>query len=126
MSIASECPTLLALNYSFNLKSECVLLFFCLILTKINIVMLIQVCTEIMNRYLSKPCIPQSLFIFTFFPENSNMDQFGVALGYTAHLVSHISRILFIPLQYPIKPNGSRSTISDHISEEAIIDTIKE
>lgn len=54
------------------------------------------------------------------------MDQCGVALGYAAHLVSQLGHVLQVPLQYPIKSCGSRSTISDHISEEVIIDTIKE
>ena len=58
--------------------------------------------------------------------ETSSVDQFGVALGFAAHLVNHLSEVLLVPLQYPIKPSGSRSLISDHISEEAIIDTIKE
>ena len=54
------------------------------------------------------------------------MEQYGVALGYTAHLVSLLGQVLQVPLQYPIKPCGSKSTISDHISEEVVIDTIKE
>jgi hypothetical protein len=61
-----------------------------------------------------------------FLVETSNIEHFGVALGFAAHLVSHLSQILLVPLQYPVKPNSSRSTISDHISDEALIDTIKE
>ncbi len=49
-----------------------------------------------------------------------------MALGFAAHLVNHLSEVLLVPLQYPIKSNGSRSVISDYISEEVIIDTIKE
>lgn len=61
-----------------------------------------------------------------FVAETSNMEHFGVALGFAAHLVSHLSKIMLVPLQYPVKPNSSRSTISDHISEEEVIDSIKE
>lgn len=49
-----------------------------------------------------------------------------MALGFVAHLISHLSKVLLVPLQYPIKTNSSRSTISDHVSDEVIIDNIKE
>lgn len=58
--------------------------------------------------------------------DTNNMEQYGVALGYTAHLVTQLGHVLQVPLQYPIKPCGSKSTISDHISEEVVIDAIKE
>ena len=54
------------------------------------------------------------------------MEQLGVALGYVSGLVYHLSRVLLVPLQYPIKPNGSRSYICDCISDETLIDNIKE
>lgn len=58
--------------------------------------------------------------------EPSSVDHLGVALGYVAHLVHQLSRVLLIPLQYQVKPYGSRSHICDHISDEALIDNIKE
>lgn len=58
--------------------------------------------------------------------EPSSVDQLGVALGYVAHLVYQLSRVLLIPLQYQILPKGSRTYICDHISDEALIDSIKE
>lgn len=58
--------------------------------------------------------------------EQSNYDQLGVALGYVAQLVYQLGKILLIPLQYPIKPHGSKSFICDFISDEALIDNIKE
>ena len=67
-----------------------------------------------------------STIFFVHVVETSSMEQYGVALGYTAHLVSLLGQVLQVPLQYPIKPCGSKSTISDHISEEVVIDTIKE
>ncbi len=59
-------------------------------------------------------------------PEPNNVEQPGVALGYVAHLVHHLAQILLVPLQYEIRPNGSRSHICDYISNEAIIDDIRE
>ena len=58
--------------------------------------------------------------------EPSSVDHLGVALGYVAHLIHQLSRVLLIPLQYQVKPYGSRSYICDHISDEALIDNIKE
>lgn len=49
-----------------------------------------------------------------------------MALGYVAHLVRHLAQILLVPLQYEIRPHGSRSHICDYISDEAIIDDIRE
>ena len=54
------------------------------------------------------------------------MEQLGVALGYVAHLIHHLGKILFLPLLYPIRPQGSKSVILDLVSEETLIDNIKE
>lgn len=83
------------------------------------------------------PTLPLLLFLFSSSPsllwlpslghsEPSSVDQLGVALGYVAHLVHQLSRVLLIPLQYQILPKGSRTYICDHISDEALIDSIKE
>ena len=53
-------------------------------------------------------------------------EQLGVALGYTAHLVEQLGKVLLVPLPYPLKPNGSRSTVFDHITDESYTDNIKE
>ena len=58
--------------------------------------------------------------------EPSSVEQLGVALGYVAHLLHQLGRAMFIPLLYPIKPQGSKSAICDLISEETLIDNIKE
>lgn len=54
-----------------------------------------------------------------------NPDQLGVALGYTAHLVEQLAKVLVVPLPYPLKFNGSKSTVFDHISE-TFTENIKE
>lgn len=56
----------------------------------------------------------------------SRVEQLGVALGYVAHLIHHLGKILFLPLLYPIRPQGSKSVILDLVSEETLIDNIKE
>ena len=53
-------------------------------------------------------------------------DQVGVALGYTSHLVEQLAKVLLVPLPYPLKPNGSRSTIFDHISDKSLTENIQE
>ena len=58
--------------------------------------------------------------------EPTRVEQLGVALGYVAHLIHHLGKILFIPLLYPIRPQGSKSVILDLVSEETLIDNIKE
>ena len=52
-------------------------------------------------------------------------EQTAVALGFVAHLVHLLGKFLLIPLQFPIKPVGSRSLIYDHFHEEQNLD-IKE
>lgn len=52
-------------------------------------------------------------------------EQTAVALGFVAHLVHLLGKFLLVPLQFPIKPVGSRSLIYDHFHEEQNLD-IKE
>lgn len=42
----------------------------------------------------------------------------SVALGYTCHVVSMIAQFLDLPLRYPMKSRGSRSTIMDFAIEK--------
>lgn len=42
----------------------------------------------------------------------------SVALGYTCHLVSMIAQFLDLPLRYPMKSRGSRSTLMDFAIEK--------
>ena len=67
-----------------------------------------------------------SKLLLSLSPEPTRVEQLGVALGYVAHLVHHLGKILFIPLLYPIRPQGSKSVILDLVSEETLIDNIKE
>ena len=53
------------------------------------------------------------------------LEQTAVVLGFVAHLVHLLGKFLIIPLQFPIKPVGSRSLIYDHFHEEQNLD-IKE
>jgi hypothetical protein len=56
----------------------------------------------------------------------TRVEQLGVALGYVAHLIHHLGKILFLPLLYPIRPQGSKSVVLDLVSEETLIDNMKE
>nr|XP_045582708.1 UV radiation resistance-associated protein-like [Procambarus clarkii]XP_045582709.1 UV radiation resistance-associated protein-like [Procambarus clarkii] len=54
-------------------------------------------------------------------PDAENYDGFNdislsVALGFVSHLIVLISQLLHLPLRYPVKPNGSFSTITDTTS----------
>ncbi len=62
---------------------------------------------------------------FLSFSLGTPADQTAVALGFAAHLVHLLGKFLLIPLQFPIKPVGSRSLIYDHFHEEQNLD-IKE
>ncbi|KAL2132999.1 hypothetical protein VTI74DRAFT_3037 [Chaetomium olivicolor] len=44
-------------------------------------------------------------------------DALSAALGHVAHLTSHLQYYLSVPLPYPIRPFGSRSSIRDDISQ---------
>lgn len=78
------------------------------------------------GAYSRIPGVHVNVVVVVVVAEISSQEQFGVALGFVAHLISHLSKVLLVPLQYPIKTNSSRSTISDHVSDEVIIDNIKE
>ncbi len=82
--------------------------------------MLLQPCNVTFSTY------NVYVYLCPSFSEPSSVEQLGVALGYVAHLVSHLSQILLLPLLYPVKPQGSKSLISDHISDAVLIDNITE
>ena len=42
----------------------------------------------------------------------------AVAIGYVAHLVYMMAKFMELPLRYPIRPMGSRSTIVDLVSDK--------
>ncbi|KAI8979721.1 UV radiation resistance protein and autophagy-related subunit 14-domain-containing protein [Mycotypha africana] len=54
--------------------------------------------------------LPNSVF------DGQDEERIATALGFTAHLVSMLAYYLEIPLRYPIKPMGSRASITDPVS----------
>ena len=41
----------------------------------------------------------------------------SVALGNTSHLVTMMAKLMELPLRYPIRPMGSRSSILDLVKD---------
>ena len=85
-----------------------------------------------MNRVLN--VVYLSLSLFSSLPLSSFLslslslrggatpEQVGVALGFVAQLVHYLAKFLLIPLEYPIKPYGSRSSITDSVHEEGSVE----
>lgn len=48
----------------------------------------------------------------------ANEETLSSAFGYVCHMVSMIGRFFQIPLRYPAKNEGSRSTVSDFVNEK--------
>ena len=66
-----------------------------------------------------------TIYIFIFNLSTSgraDQEQIGVALGFVAHLVFLLARFLMVPLQYILRPNGSRSIVSDNFHEDQGLD----
>ena len=53
---------------------------------------------------------------------SASPEQAAVALGFVAHLVHLLAHFLIVPLQYPIRPNGSRSIIIDDVHDDQSLD----
>ena len=48
----------------------------------------------------------------------ANEESISSAFGYVCHMLSMIGRYFQIPLRYPAKNKGSRSTISDFVNDK--------
>ncbi len=55
------------------------------------------------------------------FSGTTQQEQVGVALGFVTHLVYLLGQFLMVPLQYALRPNGSRSMVTDNVHEEQTI-----
>ncbi|KAM7194636.1 UV radiation resistance protein and autophagy-related subunit 14 domain containing protein [Naviculisporaceae sp. PSN 640] len=63
--------------------------------------------------------IPLPNTVYDSTSKSSSEDVLSAALGHVAQLTNSLQYYLSVPLPYPIKPFGSRSSICDHISQLA-------
>ncbi len=56
------------------------------------------------------------------FTGGAQPEQIGVALGFVTHLVYLLAQFLLVPLQYSLRPHGSKSLVTDNLHEEQTIE----
>ena len=60
-----------------------------------------------------------SLFINLYF-KGEDDEMLSVGFGNTCHLVNMLARFMELPLRYPLRPMGSRSSIFDLVTDRLL------